>query len=41
MKALALEEYINMYGGCCNYSESTSIISVFVTPHTFQKYYKY
>ena len=37
MKALTLEECINTYGGCYNYSEETSIISVFVTPHTFNK----
>jgi hypothetical protein len=41
MKALTLEECINTYGGCYNYSEETRIISVFVTPHTYQKYYQY
>ena len=40
-ESINLEECINTYGGCYNYSEETSIISVFVTPHTFQKYYQY
>ena len=41
MKALTLEEGINTYGGCYNYNESTSLTSIFVTPHTYQKYYQY